>query len=161
MYNGALDVIQEACRGYELDYLTEPDSRIEDRIAKADLVITFGRGILESLASGKNVISCDKRTGWMDKAQGAGMITEDNFDLYKTHAFSGRNRPTEFTVERLREELKKYDPNRNLRHRILEDFNIKKTTKEYLNIYERHLSGEIPKASRTQEENNRNQSRIM
>lgn len=134
-YGKAGDMIREACRGYNLITLDTQRFNIENLINEADLVITLGRGILESLACERNVISADWRDGWMSGVIGAGMITEDNFDRLKTHAFSGRNNPIEFTAESLRKELDKYNPENNLRPRILEEFNIKKQCQKYTTLF--------------------------
>lgn len=127
------DLVKEACKDYDLTLISTPIIDTEALIKEADLVITLGRGILESLACGKNVISGDHRD-WMDGFMGAGMITEDNFDKLKTHALSGRNYPKKFTVDSLRHELDKYDAMRNLRHKIEEEYDIEKQVKQYLNL---------------------------
>ena len=130
----ALPIIEEACKDYELITLTEETYNIEELINKADLVIGMGRCLLEAMSCGRNVISGDHRS-FMTSFRGAGMITEDNFDELKRCAFSGRENPIEFTVDKLKEEIAKYDPKRNLRHRILDEYNIKKTVQDYLEIY--------------------------
>ena len=138
-YGRAKEIIREACQGLELITIEEETFKIENLIHKSDLVITLGRGILESLSCGRNVISADWRDGWMDGLKGGGMITEDNFDFLKTHAFSGRNAPIEFTAERLREEFKKYDSEMNLRHKIQEEFNIKTQCEKYLTYFKKDI----------------------
>lgn len=135
-YGRAGEMIRKACHGLNLITIKEEIFEIENLINEADLVITLGRGILESLACERNVISADWRAGWMDNFSGGGIISEDNFDLLKTHAFSGRNKPIIFTAERLREEMRKYNPKRTLRKRILSEFNIKNQSKKYINLYE-------------------------
>jgi len=128
-----IELVEEACKDYNLTTITSPIIDMEVLIQDADLVITMGRGILESLACGKNVISGDHRE-WMEGFVGAGMITKDNFNKLKTHALSGRNWPKTFTVETLRTELDKYDPERNLRHKIEAEYDIEKNVKKYLSL---------------------------
>ena len=130
----ALPIIKEACKDYELITIEQETNNVETLINKADLVITLGRGILESLACGRNVISADWRS-WMQSFSGGGVVTKDNFNKLKTHAFSGRNKPIEFTAERLKQELEKYSPDNNLRHLMEKECDIKKQVDKYLNLW--------------------------
>jgi len=134
-YREGLEIVREACHGYNLMYLESEVFSIEDYINKADLVISMSRGALEAMACGKNVIYGDKRAGWMDSFQGGGMITPQNFNKFKEGEYI--KNPIRFTAESLRREINKYDPNRGiwLRKRILNEFNIRKTCQEYLQIY--------------------------
>lgn len=134
-YARAKEIVKEACKGLNVITIENEVFEIEELIKKADLVITLGRGIIESLACRKNVISADWREGWMTGLNGGGMITRENFDFLKTHAFSGRNAPINFTVDRLREELRKFNPDDDLRDLIEKEFDIKKTSKQYLDIW--------------------------
>lgn len=138
-YGQAKEIVREACQGLKLITIEEERFDIETLINEADLVITLGRGILESLACERNVISADWRAGWMETLSGGGMITEENFDSLKTHSFSGRNKPIIFTAERLKEEFQKYDSERSLRHKIIDEFDITKQCQKYLTYSKRDM----------------------
>ncbi len=138
-YRKGKEIVLQACEGLNVKTIDEEVFEIEDLINWADVVVTLGRGILESLACGRNVVSADWRADWMDSMKGAGMLTEDNFDELKTHAFSGRQNPIIFNAQNLRKEIDKFDPKRNLRHRILKEFNIKKTCQQYLTYFKKGI----------------------
>ena len=128
------ELVIEACKEYNLTLITTEIIEMDTLINENDLVITLGRGILESLACGRNVISGDHRHGWMTGFVGGGMITEDNFDDLKTHALSGRNKPIYFTAETLKKELLKYDPARNLRNKMVSEYNIMRQAQKYVEL---------------------------
>ena len=92
----------------------------------------MARGALEAMACGKNVIYGDHRSGWMNQFKSIGMLTKDNFDEFK------RGRAVDnlkaFSIEDLRNEFKKYDPDRGnwLRKQIKSYFNIEKNAYGYL-----------------------------
>ena len=133
-----LELVKNSCQGYNLITINEPILDTEKIIHQADLVITLGRGILEGLACGRNVISGDHRD-WMDGFIGGGMITKDNFDELKTHALSGRNKPIHFTAETLRDEIQKYNPNNVLRKKIEQEYNIKKQVHKYIKLIQKYV----------------------
>lgn len=134
-YAGAKEFLREACEGYNLITLDEQRFDIESLIKEADLVISLGRGALESMAMGKNVIYADHRKGWMREFRGGGLITKDNYEDFKKGEWQ-KDRKL-ISIKKLREELEKYDKkigefNRQM---ILKDFNIKKTAKKYIDIW--------------------------
>ena len=83
-----------------------PENSLADAhkaILKSDLVITIGRGVLEAVSCGKNVLIWD--------IHGAdGMLTKDNFHQLRQHNFSGRTNKLHYTVPGLVREIKKYSP---------------------------------------------------
>lgn len=136
-YQGGLDFIKEACQGYNLTWIKENRFDIENLIDKADLVISLGRGALESMACGKNVIYGDLRNNFMTEFKGGGMITSKTYDSFKLGEWQTDRKV--MTLDELREEIKKYNPDNGTfnRQMILKDFNITKTSKQYLDIYEK------------------------
>jgi glycosyltransferase involved in cell wall biosynthesis len=85
---------------------------IENAINDADLVISWGRGILEAMASGRAALS-------FDRYEGDGYIDGKTYFEARRDNFSGRVYKYPFTPESLATEMQKYDPgcgtpNRNL-----------------------------------------------
>ena len=80
---------------------------VEDKINEADIVIGIGRIIYESLSCGRNGLVFDLRE--YQGNLGDGMVTPDNVDNFITDNFSGRYNNKSFSLEKLVEELKKYD----------------------------------------------------
>jgi hypothetical protein len=140
LYSGGMDFVYEATRGYNLIILPEQTFHIEHYIEKADLVISLSRGALEAMACGKNVIYGDYRKDWMGEFQAYGMITEENFEDFKTGKAREQLRP--FSIEELRSEFNKYKAIRGkwLREQIEENFNIEKTAQQYIELYEKNSS---------------------
>lgn len=133
----ALPTIHQACKQMGLNLTVIYNAYdVENHINEADLVITHGRGLLESMACGRNVISADQRA-YMDSFSGAGTITEENFDHYKTHAFSGRNDIKTFNVETLKAEIAKYDPDRGmkLKKKVEAEYDIRANAQKYLDLW--------------------------
>lgn len=135
-YSGARDMLAGDC--IMLDGET---STIEDYIYKADIVISMSRGAIEAMSCGRNVIYGDFRRDWSKQFMGYGMITEENYNDFLTGECFNKLRP--FTIDDIRREIQKYDKHRGkwLRACVERDFNIEKTAKEYVNMYERHISG--------------------
>lgn len=133
----ALPTIRQACDklGVDLKIILGNERNIAEIMNQCDLVITLGRGLLEAMACGRNVISGDYRS-WMSSFQGGGMITPENFEHLRTHAFSGRNDPIEFDVDRLAQEMALYAPQigLELRKLIVRDFDAFVTTNQYLSL---------------------------
>lgn len=142
-YGGASrEILREACKDVELLTINEQEFNMPSLINKADLVIGFGRGLLEAMACGRNVISADHRPYYMKNFCGGGSVDESNFDGLKVDNFTGRTKgQIVFDADRLGKEFEKYDPERGqwLRLKVLEEFNIKKTARQYLDLYERNI----------------------
>ena len=118
--------IIKVCQDYDFRILADHHLDVKQQISWADLVLTVGRGCYESLASGKNVIVINQTFD--------GMVTEKNILELRKNNCSGRRFNLEWDAETLREELSKYDPDRNMRDYILENNNINKIAEEYLNL---------------------------
>jgi hypothetical protein len=101
MDRGKLDVIRAACepRGISVEVCGhaaggEPRWDVEVPIARADVVVTLGRGVLEALACGRNAIVHDYQGG-------DGLITPGNFHELRRKNFSGRTHARHFSAEEL------------------------------------------------------------
>ncbi len=115
------------------------DKPIEKQIAWADLVITLGRGVLESFAQGKPVLVADNRE--YIGAYGDGYVTKDNISEIAKHNFSGRRFKHHLTREWIESELAKYDAADSdfLYAYVKEKHDVKKIVAEYLKSKQIHL----------------------
>lgn len=100
--------VEAACRilGVSLKCCGAPYGRcekIEDTINEADLVISWGRGVLEAMACGRAAVS-------FDKSEGDGYIDEKTYFAARKDNFSGRIFKYSFTPESLAVEIQKYNP---------------------------------------------------
>lgn len=101
-----------------------------EMINRADLVISMGRGALEAMSCGRNVITWDKRPYW--EARGDGYL--DDFSKLKGNV-AGQYARTDINLE---EEIKKYNKEQGKLNReyILENHDVRKIVDKYLEIYE-------------------------
>ena len=133
-YQGkALKVIKQACQelGLNLTIIgkgNQVDNPV-DYINDNDLVIGLGRTAYEAMACERNVIVYDYNGG-------EGLITPETILEYRKNNCSGRRYKKDFTINDLKEELLKYnkDLGKDLREYILENNNIKKVAKQYLEL---------------------------
>ena len=108
-------LLKQACveLGYEFNSVPKNvGSRIwnvEDYIKDSDIIVGIGRSAMVGMACGKCVISWDNRG--LNPNTGCGYIKPDNFIKYAYTNFTGRGYPPIDTVEKLKNELLKYDPN--------------------------------------------------
>jgi len=72
-------------------------------INEADLVVSWGRGVLEAMACGRAAISYNKRMG-------AGYITPQVYMEHRTYNLGGVNSRYRFDLAGLMREIGKYDP---------------------------------------------------
>jgi hypothetical protein len=84
----------------------------EDVIAEADMVVSLGRGALESMACGRAVCIYDIHGG-------DGLITEESYPEIRKHNFSGRRFANRYSEENFIEIFEAYSPemgtiNRNI-----------------------------------------------
>ena len=122
-----LEKVAEACAGYEFRVLADFQPNVFESISWADLVITAGRGCYEALSCGKNVMIVNR--SWFD-----GMVTWENIEELRKNNCSGRRFDRPLTVEGIRAELKKYDPDRDMRGYILEHNGVDRIVGEYLKL---------------------------
>jgi len=100
--------LTKACSilGLEFKAVGSPYGRsrnVAETINNADLVVTWGRGILEAMACGRPAISYNKRMG-------AGYITPEVYMENRTYNLGGIRSRYVFNVEELVGEIKKYNP---------------------------------------------------
>lgn len=109
----------------------EPIFNLEEEINKHDLVIGYGRGVVESIACGRNVIVYDSRR--YTPKQGDGLLTKDNFNQSLACNFTGRATNKKFTVKSLCDEVSKATYQKSewiyLQRNL---FNVRNIVKKYL-----------------------------
>lgn len=110
---------------------------LQDEINKADLIISVGRGALEGLSCGRNVISLDSRPYYTSVPIGYGILnSEEKIRRAMLDNCTGRKDGQEFSVESLVNEMQKYkteygEMGRNF---IVNNLNIKNAIEAYLSI---------------------------
>lgn len=100
--------LTKACSilGLEFGAVGAPYGRsrnVAETINNADLVVTWGRGILEAMACGRPAISYNKRMG-------AGYITPEVYMENRIYNLGGIRSRYTFNLEELMGEIKKYNP---------------------------------------------------
>lgn len=109
--------ISRACQklGLNLKCYGSPYGRhhqIEQAINEADLVVSWGRGILEGMACERPVLS-------FDRFEGDGYINQTTYFEARKDNFSGRVFHYGFTADTLAAEMQKYDPEDGEKNRQL------------------------------------------
>ena len=108
-------LLKQACieLGYEFNSVPKDVGNriwnVEDYIKDSDIVVGIGRSAMVGMACGKCVISWDNRG--LNPNTGCGYIKPENFYEYAYTNLTGRGFPPIDTVEKLKNELLKYDPN--------------------------------------------------
>lgn len=90
------------------EVLEDPRTAILD----ADIVIGYGRSILEAMACGRAAYVFDHKGG-------DGWVTPDRHPVLEADGFGGRAEPRVITASQLREELGSYDPEMGIANRDL------------------------------------------
>lgn len=137
-------MIQSVCKELGLRCIVKnkyikPIWDIETLINLADVVVTLGRGAYEAMACERNVYVLDQRSyvTTENKPIGDGMVTTENFHLFKTKNFTGRFSNKIITHKILKEDLSnKYNKEhgKELREKIFKDYNIKHQVSKYLSL---------------------------
>lgn len=139
----ANNIIKHACSIAEVKYIELCKFKrqvnrwdMENVVNEADLVVSLGRGVFESVSCGRNVVVFDHRDYMNSPAIGDGFITIDNIDHLLTCNCSGRATRQEFNADSLAAELKKYTPEvgRQLRQYALENLNIENQAQKYIEL---------------------------
>ncbi len=117
LQGGRRRALQEACEssGLKVVQIGEhgtPTAAPEDAIAGADIVIGYGRSILEAMA-------CGRAAYVLDEVSADGWVVPDRYELLERDGFAGTAFPVSFTPARLTRDLAGYTPdmgeaNRNL-----------------------------------------------
>lgn len=135
-------VIREACEylqlryrfvGSKFEYI--PNEKLAIAINQSDIVITLGRGVVESMFCGRIPII-------YDRLGGDGMVTPDNFTDFMSCNFSGRFHKYKFTPEELVSEIRKYKPKygEQLQNMALAEFAKSRQIDKLINIYQECIS---------------------
>lgn len=125
------DIIKEATRelGMPFKAIGSPYGISKDtasEINQADIVISWGRGILEAMSCGRTAISFDKQLG-------DGYMTPQTYIISRERNFSGYECMHSFTVDTLIDELRKYKPEDGRWNReIIKDYHNSKIEVEKL-----------------------------
>ncbi|MBU1167708.1 hypothetical protein KKC60_04865 [Patescibacteria group bacterium] len=125
-------VIEEACskEGLKCYHIGLPENPVEDvkkYIDESDIVVTLGRGALESLASGRMVIV-------FDHFGGDGAVTIKSFDALRAHNFSGRSFGRHYSTDEFVEEVRRLrNADREaLSKKVFEEHEIARVSKKLL-----------------------------
>lgn len=108
-------LLEQACNELNYEFKSVPKNvgsriwNIEDWIKDVDIVVGIGRSAFVGMACGKCVISWDNRD--LNPNTGCGYITPDNFINCSTTNLTGRGFQPLDTVDKLKIELLKYNPN--------------------------------------------------
>lgn len=140
--NKALSIVKQACKKLNLHLIQLSKAHksilnIEDAINNADLVITIGRGVYESMSCGRNVISFDCRGYHTNIPQGHGLLTSTEYiNEAILDNFSGRNKKKNMNLDILVSEMKKYSPEYGIicREYALKHFCVKNAVDKYINL---------------------------
>lgn len=131
--------LTKACSilGLEFKAVGSPYGRsrnVAETINNADLVVTWGRGILEAMACGRPAISYNKRMG-------AGYITPEVYMENRIYNLGGIRSRYTFNLEELMGEIKKYNPEDGAVNRalIMEYHDSKKCVDQILDIVKRFV----------------------
>ena len=107
---------------------------IENEINKADLVVSLGRGAMESMACGRSVLVFDSRKYTGNYSDG--LLLQNNFKDLLEHNFSGRKFKYKGTKEFIKNQLLKYNSEQGAINRQLavKNFSAKNIAKQLLNL---------------------------
>lgn len=133
-------IIHKACRDMNIGFMSINKYKkqiweVEERINRADLVISLGRGAYESMACGRPVIVFDSRP--YQKMLGDGYVDSSNIHDIMENNCSGRKYKKEFTVEKMKSEIMKYKKSDGefLREFAFGNLNIEKQVDKYFDIF--------------------------
>jgi len=106
-FPGVVRTVADACFGAGLFFkhigFTHWTGFVERDINNADLVVSLGRGVYESMACGRNVIVYDYRGG-------DGFLTPESYRNFVTHNCSGRVGTYQYRPDQLHNLFNLYDP---------------------------------------------------
>lgn len=106
-------LLEQACNEFGLEFKSVPKNvggriwNVEDLIKDSDIVVGIGRSAYVGMACGKCVISWDNRN--LNPNTGCGYIEPNRFFDYAVTNFTGRGFEPIDTVDKLKNELTKYN----------------------------------------------------
>jgi glycosyltransferase involved in cell wall biosynthesis len=107
---------------------------VEDYLSQADIVFSLGRGALEAMAC--------KRAAIVYGYSGAdGLVTPENFQLFRQKNFSGRTRKLKYSESDLLKEIERYHPSipEQVFEYVYKEHNIQIIAQYYVELYERAI----------------------
>ena len=110
---------------------TIPQDKLCDAINGADVVVTLGRGVVETMLCGRVPLVFDIHGG-------DGLVTPENFHVLKTCNFSGRYRKREYSIGDLVREFQDYRQEYGacLREMAITEFGIEVNLSRFFDLYE-------------------------
>lgn len=108
-------LLEHACKELNYEFKSVPKEvnnriwNVEDLIKDSDIVVGIGRSAMVGMACGKCVISWDNRN--LNPNTGCGYIIPRNFLDYSYTNFTGRGYEPLDDINKLKNELLKYNPN--------------------------------------------------
>lgn len=135
-------LLKEACEelGYKFNSVPKDVKdrvwNVEDLIKDSDIVVGIGRSAYVGMACGKCVVSWDNRS--LNPNTGCGYIIPEKFADYTYSNFTGRGFEPLDTKDKLKAELKKYNPEDGKKLRVIaeQQLDAKINTLIYLAILE-------------------------
>jgi len=130
-------------RGFYLDIIHSeryPSCAVAHRMAAADIVVTIGRGVLEALASGRNIIVADERTPNGPLADG--FLLPEHIRPWRKRNFAGRTSHIEPSAVDLNSWFDMYDPAHYepFHKYALDNHHASSIAKSYLKLAERTIA---------------------
>ncbi len=141
----AINITKKACEnlGVEFEHVTGIYD-IENVINNADIVVTLGRGAMEAMACGRQVIVYDTRQ-YTEHKTSDGIVTKRNISKIIKSNLSGRAYKYKMTVENMERLLKKYDRNQSIEMVEIakEYFDADKIIDQYLDFFESEIKNKM------------------
>jgi hypothetical protein len=119
-----------SCKFVGQNYGVVEQDYLPYEINEADIVFSLGRGAMEAMLCGRIPIIYDYRGG-------DGMVTPDNFHELKKCNFSGRCYRRQFSVQELKNEIRRYEPSSGivLRDLVLNEYDAHSRIDDLIDIY--------------------------
>jgi methyl-accepting chemotaxis protein len=137
------DIYKEVCESRNIDFLhvglpENPVQNVEEYINESDVVVTLGRGAMESMACERNVIISDIHG--VD-----GMLTPQLYEESIQNNLSGRRYHKKLTKDLFEEELNKYSVSNAEKMREIADknHNRERNISKILSIYEEVMGHKV------------------
>jgi len=135
----AAELVKQACYEMGLKFAWINNfAQTEKAMNEADLVVSLGRGALEAMACGREVLILDSRAYMKQGIIGDGLFRINKADTIRERNYSGRALKLRYDLETLKAELRKYNKSEGLKNRqyILDNHNVKEKINQYLKMYD-------------------------